>query len=230
MKTRLLLGMLVLACMLIAAPALAGRPADAPADAPGVHSAAASVASQDGALSERWFAFKTDRDIVDIARQELVANELVDENVGYGKELKGAYALAPVFVESLDDQYPSYYMVSFMGKGQKISVLCIVGVKDGKATLKEVYGLNPQITTAVYPAVVESEAKAIATKAVASKALAVGPSTALSAASKGKLVFKFSAECGGPAMPAWDFGGGVRVSQTGAAFSDFTPESKIKKQ
>lgn len=212
MKNTLLIGILLVTLLLVAAPAFCGKAVTA--------DASASAAPLDGALSERWFAYKTDADIVNIAVQEMYANALMDEGAGYGKEMKGAYSAAPVFVESLDTaEYPSYYMVSFM-KGGKISVMCIIGVKDGKASMLECYGINPDVKTAVYPAVTESEAKG--------KAQAKGKVTAMAAQAKAKLVFKFSAECGGPAMPAWDLGAGVKVSQAGDVFSDFTPESKIK--
>jgi|GEM_PF-1749706 len=208
MKTILLVVVTIMAVGILTAPALCGKPADSQP----------ATSSLDGALSERWFAYKNTHDIVDIAKQEMIANALVDDEVGYGKDIKGAYAIEPVFVESQDAQYPSYYMVSFIGKGSRISVLCIVGVKDGKASLLEVYGLNPDITVGVYPPVIEDEARGIA----AANGKAVGQA-------KAKLVFKFSEECGGPAMPAWDFGNGVKVSQNGKVFSDFTPESKVKK-
>jgi len=209
MRTILLIGLLALTLAMFATPAFCGKPADA---------APAATVSEDGKASERWFDYKTDNDIVGIALQEMASNALLDDKVGYGKEMKNAYAIAPVFVESLEPDYPSYYMVSFIGKGSKINVLCIVGVKDGKASLLEVYGLNPNIVAGVYPPVIESEAKTIAK----------GSGKAVND-TKGKLVFKFSEECGGPAMPAWDLGNGVRVSQTGKVFADFTPESKIKR-
>lgn len=193
MKTRLLFAMMAVLMVASSTVVLAG---------PGV----GAVNSLDGALSIRQFPYKTSADIVQIALQELDYNGVAKDPV-FGPRLLGAIPDVPVFVTSLDTTFPDYYMINLRQNG-KVGVVAIVGVKNGMAEFLECHTFTPQDN---YPAV------------GAQAALAIAQNNGLAVNGTPKLVFKVSAQCGGPAFPAWDLGNGVKVGQDGKVFTDFTP-------
>lgn len=211
MRTKLMIVLAVIVMMTaIATVAFCGGPDTAPTgdSLKGV----GPVDGVDGKASERWFEYKNVNDIVNIALSEMKFNGLIDDEDGFGPVLRAAKPAVPVFVDSLDKDYPDYYLLNFLSKS-KVVAIAIVGVKDGKAEFKECHRFDPQL---VFPPVSSDEAKSLALKA--GKATAPG---------QAKLVFQFSAQCPGAVLPAWDLGGGVHVAQTGEVFTDFAPEPKL---
>lgn len=214
MKTKILITLIVVILVAVAAvTAFSGgedEPTPANNDPRGTVGAAGT---SDGSNSTRKFPYKNLGDIVKIAMDEIKYNGLLDDQEGFAPILKGAVVATPVFVQSLDkSEYSDYYMLNFKQQGKVVAV-AIVGVDQGKAEFKECHKFDPQLQ---FPPVNPDEARQLAQRA----GKAVGTA-------QGKLVFKFSAQCPGAVLPAWDFGNKTRIAQNGEVFAEFAPEPKI---